>query len=510
MFLVELPFPAARPGDDTPGPASAPRRVTIVGGGFAGVSAAVQLLRRSPEPLAITLIEARERVGPGLAYATHDPDHRLNGPTWVHSVDPLDGEHFTRWCEAHGVFGADPRARQPGGAAFVRRAVLGAYLEDQVRAHAHWAPTGGTLRTVRARATGAVRRGDETVVLTDQGQEIGGDLLLLATGNATPRLPTPLDPALAAHPGVIENPLETARLLDVPREARVLVLGSGLTALDVICTLQRQGHTGGVVVVSRRGLRPRPQPPFNGPLPVPTDRQNLDRVLAQAPNFLLDTEPTLRAWVRALRQQVAAARGNWYPSFDELRDSVWQLWPRLPLAQQRRFLRRLRPWYDVHRFRSPPQTEATVNAAIESGRVHHLAARLRGVRVDGQVLVAQLQGPRDAAPREERFDTLVNCTGLDAASRTAGNPLLQSLVAQGWLRPDAVGVGYAVDAHCRAIGADGQVRDRVRLIGPPTLGTFGDPGGAMYIAAQIHRMVPDLLATLGVAATAVAVDPVGG
>ncbi len=500
MFLVELPLPVARPGDDARGHPGAPRRITIVGGGFAGVSAAVQLLRRSPEPLAITLIEARERVGPGLAYATHDPDHRLNGPTWVHSVDPLDGEHFTRWCEARDVFEADPQARQPGGAAFVRRAVLGAYLEDQVRAHAHWAPTGGTLRTVRARAIGAVRRGGETVVLTEQGQEVGGELLLLATGNALPRLPAPLDPALATHPGVIENPLETARLLDIAREARVLILGSGLTALDVICTLQRQGHTGGAVVVSRRGLRPRPQPPFNGPLPVPSDRQNLDRVLAPAPDFLLKVEPTLRAWVRALREQVAAAQGHWYPSFDELRDSVWQLWPSLPLAQQRRFLRRLRPWYDVHRFRSPPQTEATVDAAIEAGRVHYLTARLRGVRTDGPSLVAQLQGANDAAPREARFDALINCTGLDVASRTAANPLLRSLVAQGWLQPDAVGVGYAVDAQCRAIGADGQARDRVRLIGPPTLGTFGDPGGAMYIAAQIHRMVPDVLATLGVSA----------
>ena len=124
-----------------------PRRITIVGGGFSGVSAAVQLVRHSPLPLAITLIEPRERVGPGLAYATHDPDHRLNGPTWIHSIDPVDGEHFTRWCEQQGVFEADPQAVQPNGAAFVRRSVFGAYLEDMVRTHAHWAPTGSTIRT---------------------------------------------------------------------------------------------------------------------------------------------------------------------------------------------------------------------------------------------------------------------------------------------------------------------------------------------------------------------------
>jgi uncharacterized NAD(P)/FAD-binding protein YdhS len=474
-------------------------RIAIVGGGFAGVSAAVQLVRRSRMPLAITLIEARERIGPGLAYATHDPDHRLNGPTWVHSVDPLDGGHFTRWCEAHGVFERDPRARQPSGAAFVRRAVFGAYLEDQVRVHTQGTPSGSTLHTVRARAIGAAQRGPETVVLTDQGQTIAADLLLLATGNALPRLPAPLDPALAAHPGVIENPLDTARLLDIPRSARVLVIGSGLTALDVVCTLERQGHTGGAVLLSRRGLRPRPQPPFNGPLPVPEGRDNLDRVLGPAPEWLLQAEPGARAWLRALRARVRGAGGHWYPDFDALRDSVWQLWPRLPLAQQQRFLRRLRPWYDVHRFRSPPPTEATVNAAIAAGRVQPLAARLRGLRAEGRTLVAQLQAPGADAPQDARFDAVVNCTGLDAASRTAGNPLLRSLVDQGWLRPDAVGLGYAVDAQCRPIGRDGAVREHLRLIGPPTLGTFGDPGGAMYIAAQIHRMVPSALDAIGLA-----------
>lgn len=479
-------------------------RVTIVGAGFSGVSAAVQLLRRCPGPLAITLIEAGERFGPGLAYATRDPNHRLNGPTGVHAVDPLDGESFTHWCEAQGVFQEDPAARSPGGAAFVRRSVLGRYLEEQVREHAHWAPTGGRLHTLRARAIGAEQHGQGLRVRTDGGLSVDSDLLLLATGNALPRLPAPLDPALAAHPAVIENPLVSARLKGIAPTARVLVLGSGLTALDVVCTLQAQQHRGSVLLLSRRGLRPRPQPP-TPPLPPPTGRQLLDRVLGPAPDFLLQAPPTLRAWLKAYRAQVRADQaggGDWYASFEALRDSVWQLWPRLPLAQQQRFLRCLRPWYDVHRFRSPPQAEAIVNAAIAAGHVQHRAARLRQLRADGAGLVASLQGAHDAQPHEERFDVLVNCTGLDSAARTAANPLLASLAAQGWLQPDALGVAYAVDSDCRLLGRDGETRERVRLIGPPTLGVLGDPGGAMYIAAQIHRLVPQLLDTLGASRSA--------
>lgn len=484
---------------------SAPRRITIVGGGFSGVSAAVQLVRHSPVPLAITILESRDRVGPGLAYATHDPDHRLNGPAWIHSVDPVDGEHFTRWCEAHGVFEADPQAVQPNGAAYVRRAVLGAYLEDVVHSHAHWA--GSTIRTVQGRAVHAWQSDSEVTTITESGQTLTSDLLMLATGNAEPRLQHPLNPALAQHPGVIENPLVTARLLGIARDARVLIVGSGLTSLDVVSTLQRQGHTGGITVVSRRGLRPRPQPPAQGVVVPPVGRQNLDRLLGTPPAFLTQVKPELRTWIKTLRARIreSVARGEgWNPPFDDLRDSVWQLWPTLPAAEQRRFLRCVRTWYDVHRFRSPPQTEAINREALASGRVVHIAARLRSLAAQAHThrIEAVLQPAGSDATRTLVFDVVVNCTGLDTTARTAGNPIHQSLVAHGTLRPDACGIGYAVDANCRVVNGEGEALPRIRLIGPPTLGTFGDPGGAAFIAAQIHRMLPDVFAELAKAAPA--------
>jgi uncharacterized NAD(P)/FAD-binding protein YdhS len=67
---------------------------------------------------------------------------------------------------------------------------------------------------------------------------------------------------------------------------------------------------------------------------------------------------------------------------------------------------------------------------------------------------------------------------------------------QGWLVPDATGVGFAVDAKCRPLDASGVPSDRVRVIGPPTAGAFGDPRGAMFIAAQVRRMLPGVFASL--------------
>lgn len=482
--------------------------VLIVGGGFSGVTAGVQLVRRSPQPLRVTILESAPRIGPGLAYATRDPDHRLNGPTWSHSVDPLRPNDFSAWCEHHGVLREDPEALHTDGNAFVRRGVFGDYLTDCVQQHAVWPVTGSTLTGVQGQACGLHQTGDGCAVTTTDGRTLAANLVLLATGNAPPRLPASLASGLEGHPGVIGNPLDGTRLGQIPSRARVLLLGAGLTALDVQSTLLRRNHQGPITVVSRRGLRPRSYPQPNETLPPAKQTPPLERILGPQPDFLdpAHVEPTARGWLRALRRQIQAdhARGHrWHLAFDHLRDTVWQLWPQLPTREQQRFLRSLRTWYDVHRFRAPPPNDVWAEAARSLGKIVHRAARVQAIHSPSA------SGPLSVQLRSlggeeflEEVDVLINCTGLDAAAHAHSNPFLSNLLNEGWLRPDPVGLGFAVDAQCRPLQRNGQVHTAgLRLIGPPTLGTFGDPGGALFIAAQVHRLVPDLLASLGIKAS---------
>jgi hypothetical protein len=66
----------------------------------------------------------------------------------------------------------------------------------------------------------------------------------------------------------------------------------------------------------------------------------------------------------------------------------------------------------------------------------------------------------------------------------------------GWLRRDACEMDFEADDQCCAVGADGAAQPAVRVVGPPTVGTFGEPIGAIYIDAQIHRMLDDALSHL--------------
>jgi uncharacterized NAD(P)/FAD-binding protein YdhS len=149
----------------------------------------------------------------------------------------------------------------------------------------------------------------------------------------------------------------------------------------------------------------------------------------------------------------------------------------------------------MHRFRTPPMTDARVRAAEAAGQVRYRAARVQSVSAlpDGSLQACWTDAD---GPKVRRFDAVFNCTGLDAAAQAGDNPLLASLYEQGLLQADAAGLGFAVDANGCALGADGRPQPRLRVIGPPTAGTFGDPLGAMFIAAQVHRMLPDWLLLL--------------
>ncbi len=470
--------------------------MVIVGGGFSGAAAAIQLARAAASPLAITIVEPRATLGAGLAYSADDPDHRINGTIDSHLVDPADPGALRRWCERTGLLERDPEAVAPSGSIFIRRGDFGRFVADEVRSHAQGNANGTTIRHCRDSAVGVARAGMGLRIETRSGEDLDADAVVVATGNGAPRTPPGFGAELDRHPGFVRDALRTDRIRTLPADARVLVAGSGLTALDVISTLLRQRHRGEIVVVSRHGLRPSPQRPPN---PDGSGARLMARIDGPVPAFVTaaGNPPTTRGLVRVLRHRIAHALAqgdSWYVPFDDLRDVVWQVWPLLPPAEKRRFLARLRPFYDAARFRTPPQNEAMVAVAEAEGRVVYRRARLRGASElsEGGFDVSWVE-PGLAGERSERFDAIVNCTGLDPSCGAADNPFLASLVSNGMLRRDATGIGFEVDRECRPLGRDGEPEPGLRVIGPPTAGTFGDPLGVLFITPQIRRMLPGLL-----------------
>lgn len=485
------------------GPNAKAPRVTIVGGGFTGASVAVQLVRASPVAIDVTIVEPRLSVGAGLAYSTDDQDHRLNGPMEGHLLDPSDPSALQRWCRKYDVAENDRGAVASDGSLFLRRKDFGAFVSETVQSHARSA-TGSTIRHLRDMATDASPRAGAVDVRTRDGRLLTSELLVVATGNATPRLPAEFAEDMSVSSAVVAVPTDLERIHQIPKRARVLLIGSGLTALDVLSTMLKSGHHGAITAISRRGLRPHANRQTITAPDFDITRALLDRVEGPVASFIREAgrPPTTLGLLRALRSQIRTIEStgdSWHTAFDELRDVVWQVWPTLPASEKKRFMKHLRSWWDVHRFRCPPQNDAIVRDAERNGRVVFRAARLHSVdeEADGRIRVV-LRDRGRLSLQTAYFDAVINCTGIDAAAGVRSNPFLASLYRTGSIRADESGFGFAVDAGCRPIGEDRRTNDSIRIFGPPNAGTFGDSFGAIFIAAQIRRALQNMLKTLGI------------
>ena len=106
---------------------------------------------------------------------------------------------------------------------------------------------------VRSRAVGLAVDGSGARLALADGTELEADDVVLATGNG--QAPLAWLPDL---PGVIRDPWAPGALEDVAPAASVAIVGTGLSAIDVVLSLRDRGHRGPVTMLSSHGLLPEP------------------------------------------------------------------------------------------------------------------------------------------------------------------------------------------------------------------------------------------------------------
>jgi uncharacterized NAD(P)/FAD-binding protein YdhS len=250
------------------------------------------------------------------------------------------------------------------------------------------------------------------------------------------------------------------------QDGDVLLLGTGLTMVDVALSLEQAGFAGRMIATSRRGLVPRGhEEPGSAPLPAP------------APASLREMTRTVRA---------AARTGGWRPAVDALRPISQALWRGFSEAEKKRFLRHLRPWWDVHRHRIAPPVAARIESLIAAGRLEVVPGRISDA-ANGAITIERRGG---AVQRQ--VAGVVNCTGPEGRIERVDDPLVRQLLGSGRARPDALGIGLAVDDASRVIGTDGAAERGLYALGPLTRGTFWEIVAVPDIRGQARRVAEAL------------------
>ncbi len=446
--------------------------VAIVGGGFSGASVAYHLARAKVSA-SLVVFEPRARIGAGLAYGGDDPVYRVNVPATRMSLLPNDETHFARWLVSSGVLAQDPGALS-GADAFPRRQDFGRYVDQALRPFV----AEGRVRHVREAVVSVRRASDAWLVRTTTGREIFADLVVIATTHPGPALPVELR-GLHDDPRLIADALADGALNRVSASERVLVVGSGLTAADIIAKLDARGHRGRIVMISRRGLRslghaPRPFPPEGDFIGEP----------ARSATELLG------AVRRAVRRATAAGR-TWHPVLDAVRAQGDGIWRALTPDARRRIVRHVRPFWDIHRFRIAPQIDAVLDRKLADGLLELRKARLGAAQADAAGISIDLRDVRRKATTRETFDTIIVATGPAHRDIVRVQPYLRELADLGYVALDAMGLGLHTSGKGRAIGVSGRPEPTLFIAGPLARGTFGELMGlpqvsnyALFIAEE--------------------------
>ncbi len=457
-------------------------RIVIVGGGFAGAACALHFLRDHPGITAsLTVIEPREILGSGLAYSTPAREHRVNVAAARMSVFPEEPMHFDAWARAQGVAEEDPASEMPDGRLYPGRAVFGRYMSAMLQEEIARA-SGVVFRHVRDRARAIVTRGSGFDVSVGDGGLLAADALVLAVSHTAPDLPAPLRGCAR----IVANPWDVAALSAVPPGARVLIVGTGLTACDVVATLLAQGHVGQITALSRHGLLPRPR--------------TLLPVAAEG-DFSTEPERTALGFLRRIRRAIAVAQAAgrpWENIVDALRQQAVIAWGALDWTERRRMLRHLRSFWDVHRFQSAPQIDAVIRSARARGILVVRAASVVSAEDGPDGTIVRLR-PRGADGLEcIEVDTVINCTGPGHRSVVVTHPVLHGLAQLGALQADPAALGIWVDDRGRAVRTDGVAWPNLFVAGPLARGTFGELMGLPQVNTQ-PRAVAAQLARLAAA-----------
>lgn len=452
----------------------AERHIVIVGGGFSGTALAIHLLRHGNAELNITVVEPCEQLGQGVAYGTRDPAHRINVPAERMQLSAAEEGDFDRWYRTTAAYAQDTAARREDGRLYPQRSQFGVYMAERF-AEAK-AASSARIRHVRDLAMAF----DEGSVVTAGGKRYQADDLVLAISHPPPALPSALRP-LAENPAVIGNPWRRDALDGVGKESRVAIIGSGLTMSDVVASLHRRGHRGDILAFSRRGQLPRAN----------LVGQYAPRVLDSS---VLQTT-TVRALLRRIRQEVALAATQglpWQLVLDDIRGNGQRLWQQLSLKEQRRFLRHLRPWWDVHRYRIAPQVSAVLQQGQEEGRLQVNAARLLQASAVGQQLSLTLQ-QRNGQTRHILVDNIIVTTGPAHGALLDSDPLLNQLARQGMIQADPLALGIEVNALSQTLNTEGQANPHLRVVGPAARGRFGELMGLPQVAEHAESVARQLL-----------------
>ena len=462
------------------------RVIAIIGGGFTGLMALANLLRFGNEmdlPLRIILVDRQPAIGEGIAYRTTDGRHLLNVSARLMSAWPDLPEDFQDYARSK-----DPSVCPND---FLPRRIYGPYVRKTMLELAEAAGehiSAAVLRDEVTRMEPVASSGWS--IETSSGRSVHADLAILAVGHRPPN-----DPLANGWSGprtrFITDPWASLTLSQIGPDEPVLLIGSGLTAVDVILTLNRPDRSAPIVSISRRGLKPTAH----------LRQQGKAADLAGLVDDWLDPARalTIRLLLSTVRRHIAAGKElgvEWQQVIDALRPVTSLLWDRMDGKERSRFLRHLRPFWEIHRHRMAPPVADTIDRLCGEKVLEIDAGALVAAIADPEGVDVTFSRRGTSIRRTVRVSWVVNCTGPGAHNLHSTHDFLRPLLEAGALCSDELSLGLLTDTSGRAIDVNGNAHSNLLIAGTLRKATLWESTAVPELRQQAQSVARIALAAL--------------
>ena len=218
---------------------------------------------------------------------------------------------------------------------FVPRKIYGDYLQSLLFWYGK-SSAASRIDSVQGKVLDVVPGAEGIAVVTEGQPTLEADKVVLATGNPLPA-DLPLPEGNCEHPRYLTSPWEITEDQLTDRHANVVLIGAGLTMIDLFLTLSALDWQGTIYAVSRTGLLPLSH--FHGiayPDFPPPDPTTLG--LSGLANLMEDHCKQLRE--RGENPAIVV---------DKLRPFTQRVWQNFTVEEKTRFCREYRTRWNVTR-----------------------------------------------------------------------------------------------------------------------------------------------------------------
>ncbi|CAN5914208.1 FAD/NAD(P)-binding protein [soil metagenome] len=421
------------------------KKIVIIGGGLSGTLVALNLARSNKDVEFVLVEKNPGMLGRGVAYH-HDFTHQpLNVIAAGMSLFPDQPLHFLNWLQVN-HFRYKHLLPEVFPKVFVPRKIFGDYIVEHLDEAHHLAP--GRFQIRIDDAVSLEQKGEEYKISLESGAVLQADHVVLALGNFPPAdLFDAADPQ-NKDPRYFSNPWSDKIYSNIIGNENIMLVGTGLTAIDVILGLKLRGFNGKITMISRRGK-----------LPLAHDL-TADPVKLEYPGHLHPRDAYF--WVKGKIN--SNKHIPWTAVIDGLRPLTQKFWQQWSIDEKKYFLKRLRPFWEIARHRIPGASAVILDQLVESGQL--LIGKGQIIKAHSTPEGIQLDYNFDKKKQEGLFQKLINCTGPESNYRKVRFPIIRNLIEQGKVVSDELGLGIRCSEDGAIIDANGEKVQGLWCVGP--------------------------------------------